>query len=319
MSFHAWKPYVPVAKRRQQAEKELAKLLKSSAKAGKTGTQNGPVTAAPVIIKGRAIATSFWGKSWCSNLERYSDYANRLPRGRTYARNGSVIDLQIATGEIVARVSGSYLYTIRIGIAPVAAQRWTAICKDCAGSIDSVVELLQGRLAKAVMDRVCQPGDGLFPAPSEIKLSCSCPDGARMCKHVAAVLYGVGARLDERPELLFGLRGVNERDLIASVGTANSLGAAPTAAPAKVLNHANLAGLFGLDMAEGPAAAAPAAVAKARQPAKPKAKTAAAPPRSKAAKAKTSRASATPPSRTGPGRKPAQKTAPAKRRSVRKP
>ena len=320
MSFHAWKPYVPVAKRRQQAAKELAKLLKAQ-KGGKTGTQNGTKTAAPVIITGRAIATSFWGKSWCSNLERYSDYANRLPRGRTYARNGSVIDLQIATGEIVARVSGSYLYTVRIGIAPVAPQRWTAICRDCAGSIDSVVELLQGRLAKAVMDRVCQPGDGLFPAPTEIKLSCSCPDGASMCKHVAAALYGVGARLDQRPELLFGLRGVDERDLIASVGTANNLGAAPTAAPAKVLNHANLAGLFGLDMAEGPAAAAPAAIAKARQPAKaakPKAKAAAtrtpaALPRSKAAKAKATRAPATPPPRTG--RKAARKPAPAKRKA----
>ena len=270
MSFHSWKPYVPVAKRRQQAEKALAKLIKGGLKGGLNGDKNGTRnanTVAPVIIKGRAIATSFWGKSWCSNLERYSDYANRLPRGRTYARNGSVIDLQIATGEIVARVSGSSLYTVRIGIAPVARKHWTAICRDCAGSIDSVVELLQGRLAKAVMDRVCQPGDGLFPAPSEIKLSCSCPDGAYMCKHVAAALYGVGARLDERPELLFGLRGVNERDLIASVGTATNLGSARTAAPARVLNHTNLAGLFGLDMAEGPAEV-PVPGAKPQTPAK---------------------------------------------------
>lgn len=158
----------------------------------------------PVRIEGRVIAKSFWGKSWCTNLERYSNFASRLPRGRTYVRNGSVLDLQVAKGEVRAMVSGSELYTVRVTIAPATTKRWRAICKDCAGSIDSLVELLQGRLSKGVMDRVCREGDGLFPAPEEIELSCSCPDWADMCKHVAAVLYGVGARLDERPELLFG-------------------------------------------------------------------------------------------------------------------
>src|SRR5207344_3222644 len=112
-------------------------------------------------------------------------------------------------------VAGSELYKIEIEIAPVKSVHWKSICKDCAGSIDSLVELLQGKLAKGVMDRVCRQGDGLFPGPAEIKLSCSCPDWADMCKHVAAVLYGVGSRLDERPELLFTLRGVDEKDLVA--------------------------------------------------------------------------------------------------------
>src|SRR5262249_60375358 len=122
-----------------------------------------------------------------------------MPRGRTYVRNGSVVDLQVAKGKVTAMVAGTELYKIEITIAPVKSTHWKSICQDCAGSIDSLVELLQGRLAKNVMDRVCRETDGLFPAPSEIKLSCSCPDWADMCKHVAAALYGIGARLDARP------------------------------------------------------------------------------------------------------------------------
>src|SRR5207253_2326091 len=144
---------------------------------------------------------------------------------------------------------GSELYRIKIGIAPVEPSRWKSICRDCAGSIDSLVELLQGRLAKGVMDRVCREGDGLFPAPGEIKLSCSCPDWADMCKHVAAALYGVGARLDEKPQLLFVLRGVDENELLASAGEDFPLSrAAPTAAT--LLDDSDVAALFGLEMAE---------------------------------------------------------------------
>ena len=202
-----------------------------------------------MTIEGRKIAKSFWGQAWCTNLERYSDYAYRLPRGRSYVRNGFVIDLQIAKGKITARVGGSDLYNIKITIAPVKTARWKSICRDCAGTINSLVELLQGRLAKGVMDRVCREGDGLFPSPDEIKLSCSCPDWADMCKHVAAALYGVGARLDESPELLFALRGVDENELIAGAGRGLPLSkAAPSAA--KVLDDNDVAALFGLEMAE---------------------------------------------------------------------
>ena len=203
-------------------------------------------------IEGRTITKSFWGKSWCVNLERYSDYENRLPRGRTYVRNGSVIDLQIAKGEISAMVAGSELYQIKIAIAPVTRARWKSICRDCAGTVDSLVELLQGRLAKGVMDRVCREGDGLFPSPTEIKLSCSCPDWADMCKHVAAALYGVGARLDENPQLLFVLRGVDENDLLANAGQDLALTRAVPGA-AKILDDSDVAALFGLEMAESAA------------------------------------------------------------------
>jgi uncharacterized Zn finger protein len=239
MSYYEWHAYVPVAEKRRQAERKLAKLKKQGR------------SVAPVRIEGRTITKSFWGKSWCVNLERYSDYENRLPRGRTYVRNGSVIDLQIAKGEISAMVAGSELYQIKIAIAPVTRARWKSICRDCAGTVDSLVELLQGRLAKGVMDRVCREGDGLFPSPTEIKLSCSCPDWAGMCKHVAAALYGVGARLDEKPQLLFVLRDVDENELLASAGQAPPLKTAASGT-AKVLDESDVAALFGLEMAETP-------------------------------------------------------------------
>lgn len=251
MGFFGWRPYVPVAQRQRQAQKKIAAMKKKGQ------------TVAPVTIEGRAIATSFWGKSWCDNLERYSDYENRLPRGRTYVRNGSVVDLQIGKGEVAALVSGSELYRVKATIAPVQPSRWKAICRDCAGTIDSLVELLQGRLAKGVMDRVCRKGDGLFPAPGEIKLSCSCPDWADMCKHVAAMLYGVGARLDHKPELLFVLRGVDESDLLARAGSDLPL-AKPAPARTRVLGDGDVAALFGIDMANAADAAAPASAAVAR-------------------------------------------------------
>jgi uncharacterized Zn finger protein len=237
MSYFGWKPYVPVARRKLQAVSRLAKLRKKGR------------LVAPVTIEGRKIAASFWGISWCNNLERYSDYETRLPRGRSYVRNGFVVDLQIAKGEVTAIVSGSELYDVKVTIAPVASPRWRAICRDCAGAIDSLVELLQGRLAKGVMDRVCREGDGLFPAPHEIKLSCSCPDWADMCKHVAAALYGIGARLDERPQLLFALRGVDENEMLAGAGQNLAISKSAPAA-AKVLDDSDVAALFGLEMAE---------------------------------------------------------------------
>jgi uncharacterized Zn finger protein len=251
--YFGWQPYVPVAERRRQAEKKVAQLKKKGQ----------PI--APVTIEGRTIAGSFWGKSWCTNLERYSDFESRLPRGRSYVRNGSVVDLQIASGEVTALVAGSELYKVKIKIAPVKPHAWKSICRDCSGTVSSLVELLQGRLAKGVMDRVCREGDGLFPAPKDIKLSCSCPDWASMCKHVAAALYGVGARLDSKPELLFVLRGVDQNELLAGAGPEMALNAGAPAA-GKVLDDSDVAALFGLEMADvgGPEAAPVAAATPAR-------------------------------------------------------
>jgi uncharacterized Zn finger protein len=248
-----WRPYVPVSVRRQQAQRELERLARK-----KKG-----YTPSPVRVEGRRIAATFWGRSWCENLERYSDYANRLPRGRTYVRNGSVVDLQITRGQVEARVSGSSLYTVAVSVAVVATARWASIRKDCAGSIDSLVELLQGRFSKGVMERLCREKGGLFPRPDEIEMACSCPDWAAMCKHIAAVLYGIGARLDERPELLFLLRGVEAQDLIAKVGQDLPF-SARVPDPKKVLPSQGLSELFGIDLATAPARKAGKKAARSR-------------------------------------------------------
>jgi len=234
---YGWRPYVTVAERRQKAARAMARLKK----------KGHPVS--PVVLEGRTIAKTFWGKAWCDNLERYSDFANRLPRGRTYVRNGSVVDLQIEAGEVKAYVSGSEIYQVAVKVTPVSKKRWQSICADCAGAIDSLVELLQGRFSKGVMERLCQQGSGLFLSPKEIKLSCSCPDWASMCKHVAAVLYGIGARLDRQPELLFKLHKVDEKELIAKAGKGLPLGG-KALAPEKALGSEDLSAIFGLEMAQ---------------------------------------------------------------------
>jgi uncharacterized Zn finger protein len=232
-----WAPYVPVAARRRKAEREIEKLRKKGAE------------VSPVKIEGRQIATTFWGKAWCGNLESYRDYESRLPRGRTYVRNGSVVDLRISPREVTALVSGSEIYKVKVSIGDLAKARWKMLCADCSGGIDSLVELLQGRFSKGVMERICRQDTGLFPRPSEIRFACSCLDHASMCKHVAAVLYGVGARLDQSPELLFRLRAVDETELLSDLETAlPTMRTEPDAA--KTLSGDDLAALFGLDMAE---------------------------------------------------------------------
>ena len=234
--YFSWKPYVPVAERRRKAQKQMEKARKK-----------GEVFS-PVTLAGHAIARTFWGKAWCQNLERYSDYSNRLPRGRSYVRSGAVIDLKIGAGVVTARVSGSSIYQTTVTVSALPKARWQAIAADCAGSIDSLIELMQGRLSKGVMERICREGAGLFPGPKEITFDCSCPDWAAMCKHVAAVFYGVGARLDRQPELLFKLRCVDARDLVARAGAGLPLTKKGPAA-AKVLEDSKLAEVFGIELA----------------------------------------------------------------------
>ncbi len=234
MSWYRRRRYVSVGERRAKAERKLAQLRKDGQ------------DIQPVRVQGRTIARSFWGEAWCTNLEAYSDYSNRLPRGRTYARNGSILDLQLVEGRIDALVSGSRLYEVGIRIDTLPAARWSAIQEECAGQIDSLVELLQGQLSRGVMEVVTRAGTGLFPSPREIRLSCSCPDWAVMCKHVAAVLYGVGNRLDHAPEMLFSLRGV---DPSAMVEEAIERGLSQRRqARGRVLEVDDLSSVFGVDI-----------------------------------------------------------------------
>jgi uncharacterized Zn finger protein len=247
-NYYGFKPYVPVAQRRREAQRELEKLRKKG------------LVVLPINIGGRVIAKTFWGKAWCENLESYSDFENRLPRGRTYVRNGSVVHLEIQPGKILARVSGSELYSVEITIASLPDPHWNCVKSQCAGQIGSLVELLQGRLSKSVMDVVTQRGGGLFPKPTEIKMKCSCPDWAGMCKHVAAVMYGVGARLDDKPELLFLLRRVDHLELIAGAVDNAPVADAGKSRGKKTIATAELADVFGIEIAEAetPAVASPA-------------------------------------------------------------
>ena len=214
----------------------------------------------PVRIEGRTIARSFWGKRWCEHLESFSDYANRLPRGRTYVRNGLVCHLEIHPGRIDAMVSGSELYEVRVRVDKLKATAWKSIKRRCSGQIGSIIELLQGRLSGGVMAVVTDRGKGLFPKPKEIGLNCTCPDWADMCKHVAAVLYGVGSRLDDSPESLFSLRGVDAAQLI---DTELALPGGKATGD-NTLADDDLAGIFGIDLEMEGAPAAPAKRPKKR-------------------------------------------------------
>lgn len=234
MSHFGWKPYVPVAKRRARAEREMKKLAKQ-------GRQ-----IEPVVIGGREIARTFWGEAWCKHLEQYSDYANRLPRGRTYVRNGSVCHLSIGEGKIEAVVSGSELYQVAIKIEPLPATRWKRLREQCTGQIGSLLELLQGRFSDQVMQIVTHREQGLFPNPTAIHMQCSCPDWAGLCKHLAAVLYGVGARLDQQPELLFRLRGVDHQELITA--DLDPTRVAEGAGKGRRLATEDLSAVFGIDL-----------------------------------------------------------------------
>ncbi len=275
-SGYGWRPYVPVAKRKADATKQMEKMRKKG------------MDVQPVVIEGRKIAGTFWGEAWCDHLEKFSDYANRLPRGRTYVRNGLVCHLEVKEGEVFAHVSGSSLYKVKVTIQHLSKDKWKRIKDACAGKVGSLIELLQGKLSNSVMSVVTDRTNGLFPLPGEIKLSCSCPDWADMCKHVAAVLYGVGARLDVQPELLFALRGVDHAELVGE-GAAASIVSKGRGKTGRALDEASLADVFGIDVAED----APSTPAPGRKTGKtPKAKAAKAGKRKSADAVKPSKAKA---------------------------
>lgn len=211
-----WEPqiYISAAEKRRRAEKAMQKLARK-----------GGEILQPVRVEGKNIADSFWGKSWCRNMESYSDYGNRLPRGRSYVRSGAVVDLQISAGSVKALVSGSRLYHVSMKIDAVERVAWDALKAQSSGQVANLFDLLQGKLSASVMEIMSSRESGLFPGPSEISFSCSCPDSASMCKHIAAVFYGIGVRLDHSPALLFTLRGADHLELIAEAADSVAAGA----------------------------------------------------------------------------------------------
>lgn len=242
MGYWGFAPYVSVAQKKAKAERLINKLIKKGKK------------LEPVSIAGTKIAKQWWGKSWNENLERYADYANRIGRGRLYVRHGMVVDLKIDKGNIQTLVAGtrSAPYKVSVKIDTLSKKQWNDIVVKAEGQIDSIQKLLAGSFPKDFQNIFIQKGTGLFPSPKEIHFSCSCPDWAYMCKHVAATLYAVGARLDTKPELFFTLRGVNMEDLAGKVleqETSKILKATKRKSKRKLaLADDGLSELFGIDV-----------------------------------------------------------------------
>ena len=243
MSYWEFPKYVSVAEKRAKAEKKLKQLRKKNP------------DIKPVVIDGRAIAKTWWGKSWNKNLELYADFSNRIGRGRSYVRHGAVLDLQIKPGKITSFVQGSTSkpYSVSVDIKTMDKQTWRDIKKKCIGKLDSLQKLIAGKFPRALSEMFTAKGSGLFPAPKEITFSCSCPDSAYMCKHVAATLYGIGARLDEDPGLFFSLRKINVNDLVSQAvkeSAADLLKKAETKT-ARVMDASDMSDVFGIDLDEG--------------------------------------------------------------------
>ncbi|MHB8126394.1 MAG: SWIM zinc finger family protein [Desulfitobacteriaceae bacterium] len=235
--------YVPVAEKRSLAQKSIEKLKKKNP------------DISPVIITGTKLTRTWWGKSWNDNLKSYSDYSNRIGRGRSYVRNGAVLDLKITQGNIIALIQGSVSkpYQVNIVIQPLSKDIWEAMTKECAGKIDSLQELIEGKFPKALSELFTAKGKGLFPAPKEIALKCTCPDWANMCKHVAAVLYGIGARLDDDPTLFFVLRNIKIDDLISETISkkTKTLLEKSKAKSRRVIEDSDISGMFGIEIETG--------------------------------------------------------------------
>ena len=294
MYYRRWYSPPTVGELRFRAFEQVRKLRKA-------GKQIAPVEPIP----GTRIAKTFWGKAWCENLLHYSDFENRMPRGRKYVRSGSVVHLAVEPGSVRALVNGTDLYQIQVGILPVPDARWAALQRECAGEIGSLVELLSGKPPGRVMEIVSRPGEGLFPSPDEIALDCSCPDWAAMCKHAAAAMYGIGVRLDHDPGQLFTLRGVSADELVGAAVEA----AAPAAGEA--LASEDLGALFGVEMETDPSEPAPTPVTKAAAKKVPGKKVT----RKKAARKKTVRKKAV---RKKAVRKKAVRKKTARKKAVRK-
>jgi uncharacterized Zn finger protein len=232
--------YVPVGEKKKRNEKSVEQMKKKNP------------SIAPVTLVGRKLTRTWWGKSWNDNLERYADYANRIARGRSYVRHGAVLDLQIVQGQIQALVQGSSSkpYKIQIAIQPLTSVVWDAMIKDCAGKIASLQELMAGKFPNALSEMFTAKGNGLFPSPKEITLGCSCPDSARMCKHVAAALYGVGVRLDDDPASFFTLRNVKVEELISEtlVIKSQSMLDKSKSKGRRVIDNEDLSDVFGIEI-----------------------------------------------------------------------
>jgi uncharacterized Zn finger protein len=239
MGYYEFPPYIPVSEKKKKAESAINQLKKKNK------------NIKPVIISGNKIAKTWWGIAWIRNLERYADYSNRIGRGRSYVRHGAVLDIQVNAGNITALVqeSRNKPYKVTISIKTLPKDVWKHIISTCEGQLGSLSELIEGKFPKALAELFTAKDKGLFPSPKQISFDCSCPDWAYMCKHVAAVLYGVGARLDEDPALFFLLRNIKVEKLISSAVAQKSeklLKKGPVESK-RIIHDSDISAVFGID------------------------------------------------------------------------
>lgn len=229
---------------REETQEAAERVQREIAKRRARGEALQPLEAPQ---KSRHLCQSFWGQAWCRHLANYQHYEARLPAGRSYLRQGKVLDLTVEPGTLSAVVAGTELYDTLIHIRPLAADRWQEIVQASQGQVNSLLDLLTGKLGDGLMQVLSHPEDGLFPQPGEIRFDCSCPDHADLCKHAAAVLYGAGILLDAQPQLLFTLRGVDQADLLSTARESSAAGLSQ----ASELEGTDLSALFGIDLDEG--------------------------------------------------------------------
>ncbi len=166
-----------------------------------------------------AFGKTWWAGRWIAALERLVDPA-RLARGRSYARSGQVLKLEVGPGGVEACVQGSRPkpYDVRIQFRPLDDTAWEKVVGAMADQAIYAARLLSGEMPEQVEEVFAQAGASLLPAAKgDLQTTCSCPDWANPCKHVAAVHYLLGERFDEDPFLMFLLRGRSREQVVEAL------------------------------------------------------------------------------------------------------
>lgn len=163
---------------------------------------------------------SWWAKRWIAVLESFNIGA-RLGRGRSYARNGQVLSIEIGKGEVKAKVQGSQSkpYDIKIHIKALSATDWRKLAKALSHQAIFLAKLLAGQMPEDIEKAFKGSGLSLFPERlKDLNTSCSCPDWSNPCKHIAATYYLLGEEFDRDPFLIFKLRGMSREELVGLLG-----------------------------------------------------------------------------------------------------
>ncbi len=201
-----FREYVSVGERSARAQRKIRQLKKKNPNLN------------PVVIDGKQIASSWWGKAWINHLKHYADFDNRVGRGRSYVKNGLVIHFAIKPGHIESIVMGtsSSPYNIKIKTKKLSPNKWNKMKRLSREHLCTLPELNEGKFPKELKDIFSDRGEGIFPTIKEMSFHCSCPDWANMCKHVSASLFALGSQIDNNIDLFFKLRGVNTSELVQS-------------------------------------------------------------------------------------------------------